>query len=126
MIKISIIAICGTLLIGFIKNIKSEYTSVLILVVSGCLLISVIAYIKQAVTIIDTLKKTIAVDNTHLAILVKMLGIAYISEFTSTICKDCGYSSIAMQVETAGKCIMISMSFPVILALLEVVVRLEL
>lgn len=53
--------------------------------------------------------------------MVKMLGIAYIAEFSSSICKDCGHSAIASQIELFAKGAIVVMSIPVMSCLIELI-----
>lgn len=50
-----------------------------------------------------------------------MLGIAYIAEFSSSICKDCGHSAIASQIELFAKGAIVVMSIPVMSCLIELI-----
>ena len=52
-----------------------------------------------------------------------MTGIAYLSEFAISICKDSGESSIANKMEMGSKLLLISMSIPIISNLLEVILK---
>ena len=51
----------------------------------------------------------------------KMIGITYIAEFASGICKDAGFGSLGGQIEMFGKLSMLAVSMPVLLALLETI-----
>ena len=48
-----------------------------------------------------------------------MIGIAYLAEFASGICKDAGYSFLAGQIELAGKLTILTISLPVMLAVFD-------
>ena len=50
-----------------------------------------------------------------------MVGITYIAEFASGICKDAGYQTIAGQIETFVKLTILALGMPVLTALLETV-----
>jgi len=50
-----------------------------------------------------------------------MLGITYVSELSSSICKDAGYQTIAGQIEIFGKLAVFMLSMPVLLTLLDTV-----
>lgn len=54
-------------------------------------------------------------------ILFKIVGISYICEFTSGICKDAGYSSIATQVEIIGKMLVFLSGVPVLISVVETI-----
>ena len=63
------------------------------------------------------------VNSKFLEILLKMTGIAILSEFAIRICKDSGEEAISSKVELGSKAIIISMSIPIIYNLLEVILK---
>ncbi len=63
----------------------------------------------------------ISVDTAYMGTLVKMLGVTYIAEFSSSICKDAGYQTIAKQIEIFGKLAILVMSMPILTALLNTI-----
>ncbi|NLT95894.1 MAG: stage III sporulation protein AD [Clostridia bacterium] len=60
----------------------------------------------------------------YLTTIFKIIGIAYIAEFGSQICRDAGTSSIAGKIEFAAKIIIMVLAIPIIVAILETIVRL--
>ena len=54
-------------------------------------------------------------------ILFKIMGITYICEFASGICKDAGYSSISSQIEIVGKMLVLLSGIPVLIAVVETI-----
>ena len=63
------------------------------------------------------------INSEFLVILIKITGIAILTEFAVSICKDSGESAIASKVDIGGKIIIISMSIPIINALVDTVVK---
>ncbi|HHX62068.1 MAG TPA: stage III sporulation protein AD [Epulopiscium sp.] len=61
------------------------------------------------------------VGTPYIKIVFKIIGIAYISEFGSGLCKDAGESAIASKIEFAGKVMILATSAPVILALMDLI-----
>ena len=53
-----------------------------------------------------------------------LLGISYICEFATNICKDAGYGAIASHIELAGRVTMVVMSLPILFHVIDMVVRL--
>jgi stage III sporulation protein AD len=53
----------------------------------------------------------------------KITGIAYISEFGAEICRDAGEGAIASKIEMAGKVIIIALAIPVITSLIDLVLK---
>ena len=73
-------------------------------------------------TILEAARKIqeyIKINQVYLTVLMKMIGIAYVAEFSSGICRDAGYGSIGTQIEIFGKLSILAVSMPVVLALLE-------
>ena len=61
------------------------------------------------------------VDIEYLTTLLKIIGITYIGQFSSGICKDAGYGSIGAQIEIFTKLYIMVLSMPVLLALMEAI-----
>lgn len=55
----------------------------------------------------------------YVALLMKLLGISYLTESGAALCKDAGQTAIAGQIELAGKLVILSISLPVILNVFE-------
>lgn len=63
----------------------------------------------------------IKINSVYISALMKMIGITYIAEFASGICKDAGYGSLGSQIEIFGKLSILAVSMPILLALMETV-----
>lgn len=75
-------------------------------------------------TVIETIRQVqsyIRLNRMYLEVLLKMIGITYIAEFSSGICKDAGYGSLGSQIEIFGKLSVLAVSMPILLALLDTV-----
>lgn len=49
----------------------------------------------------------------------KIIGIAYMAQFASDICRDCGENAVASKVELAGRVMMIVVAFPLIISTMD-------
>ena len=56
--------------------------------------------------------------------MLKITGIAYLSQFGMQICADAGEGAIAAKIELAGKILIMTVSAPILLAVLDVVMGL--
>ena len=72
-------------------------------------------------SVIRKISQTIGIKSSYLILLLKMLGVAYVAEFASSICKDAGYQTIASQIEIFSKITILALSMPVLQALLETI-----
>lgn len=68
------------------------------------------------------LDKLMSIDMEYITLLLKMMGVTYLSEFSSSLCRDAGYSAVAGQIELVGKLTILTIGMPIILTLLELMV----
>lgn len=76
------------------------------------LIIAVTVVLDRVSPIYEYIKDLSYIDSTIIAIIIKSLGIAYITEFAASICRDTGDSSLATGVEIIGKTEIIIIGFP--------------
>ena len=79
--------------------------------------------ISGIISLIDNLAGKISINKEFITLLIKITGIAILTEFAVSICKDAGESSIASKIDMWGKVIIVSMSIPILAGLLETVVK---
>ena len=123
MVKIGVIAIVGSLLVMKIKNLKPEYGQMLLLALGLFLLYFAVERLGAITELFKTLADKISIQKTYVTILLKMIGIAYVCEFASNLCKDAGCQTIAGQVEMIGKLSILMVSIPVITALADTITK---
>lgn len=117
-IQAAVLGIVAVALAVQLKPLKAEYSVYLILSAGLCI---VFLGLSRLEIILDTAKQIgsyIRVKNIYLGTLLKMVGITYIAEFASGICKDAGFSALGTQIEMFGKLSILAVSAPVLLALL--------
>lgn len=119
--KIGIIAVAGVLLAVQFKGGKSEYGIYISIALGLLIFFSILGYLEEIISVLGMIGRYIEVDHAYIGTLMKMLGITYVAEFSSGICKDAGYQTIAVQIEIFGKLAILVLSLPVLLALLSTV-----
>ena len=72
---------------------------------------------------LTSLSNKTAINNEFLVLLIKITGIAFLTEFAVSVCKDSGETAIASKMDMGGKVIIVSMSIPIIASLLETVIK---
>lgn len=104
-----------------VKKQSSEF-GLFISIVSGVLIFfMVISQLQVVIQAIEDIASKIHIDATYMKIIFKIIGIAYISEFAGEVCKDAGEKAIAMKIEFAGKVIILVVSMPILLTLLDLI-----
>lgn len=124
MLSIGILGIAVVLLAVQFKSIKSEYG--IMISVAGCIFIFVysLTRIEDIVDIVDRLTSLTSISREYIKILLKITGITFISEISSDIAKDCGYTAVANQVQIFGKLSVLGISLPVFVELISSVGKL--
>ena len=120
-LQIGIIGVAGSLLALQFKSEKAEYGVYISIALSILVFTGILGHLEM---LIDTMRKIgsyINIDSIYISTLLKMLGITYVSELSSSICKDAGYQTIAGQIEIFGKLAVFMLSMPVLLTLLDTV-----
>lgn len=120
-VKIVMIGITGVLLALFLKESKPEYSVYLSLVIGICILGYAVGKLSYLFESIKKIQEFLPVDEKYVIVLLKMTGVTYIGQFSSSICKDAGYAAIAGQIELFVKLYLMVLSLPVLLALVETI-----
>ncbi len=120
-LTIGILGIAGALLAVELKGLKGEYGIYLVAAVSLVIFFYGITKLKTVIETIRQVQSYIRLNRMYLEVLLKMIGITYIAEFSSGICKDAGYGSLGSQIEIFGKLSVLAVSMPILLALLDTV-----
>lgn len=109
----------AAILATFIKKERAEIS--MLLGIAACVIIFcfVLAQISVVIEFLSGLLDMVAIEEVYFSQLLKMLGIAYLSEFASGICKDAGQQSIAGLIELFAKLSIVTLSIPGIVFLVE-------
>ncbi len=122
-IKIIGIALIALIIIILLKQYKPEFVIYVSLIAGVLILFLVIDELTGIVKLIQSIADKASINSQFLSILLKITGIAFLSEFAVSICKDSGEAAIASKVELGSKIIIISMSIPIISTLLEIILK---
>ncbi len=122
-IKIIGIGLIALIIIIIVKQYRPEFTIYVSLVAGALILFMVMDKIGGIIDLLTSLSNKTAINNEFLVLLIKITGIAFLTEFAVSICKDSGETAIASKVDLGGKVIIISMSIPIIASLLETILK---
>ena len=117
--KIIGIAFVAVFVILLLKQYKSEYAIYVSIIAGIIILFYSITKLEVIIDLLKSLSNKIDINMNFFSILLKITGIAYLSEFASNVCKDAGETAIASKVELAGRILIIALSIPIISTLLE-------
>lgn len=120
-VKVSIMGICGMMLGFILKENRSEFAA-LVTMMTGFLILGLAAgKVSYLFETMNRLRESFPIDSSYLTVLVKIIGITYIGQFSSAICKDAGYQMIGTQIDLFCKLSVMVLSMPVLLAILDTI-----
>lgn len=122
-VKIIGIGLVAVVIIILLKQYKPEFTIYISMLTGILIILFVIDDLAGIINLLQTLANKVSINNTFLMLLIKITGIAFLSEFAVSICKDAGEIAIASKMEIGAKIIIISMSIPIISSLLEIILK---
>ena len=121
-VKIIGVGLPALIIIIVLKQYKPEFTVYVSIIAGAIILFMVISKLSAIVALLTNLSNKTGVGSEFLKILLKITGIAILTEFAVSICKDSGETAIASKIDLGGKIIIISISIPIITALLELII----
>lgn len=122
-VKIIGIALIALIIIILLKQYRPEFAIYISLLTGVLILVLVMDELQGIITLLQSLANKASINGNFIALLLKITGIAFLSEFAVSICEDSGEGAIASKIEIGSKIIIISMSIPIISSLLEIILK---
>ena len=122
-IKIIGIALIALTILIMLKQYRPEYAIFISILTGILILFLVMDRLTGIINLIESIQDKFSINTQFIALLIKITGIAFLSEFAISVCKDSGEAAIASKIEIGSKIIIISMSVPIISSLLEIILK---
>lgn len=122
-IKIIGVGLIALIIIILLKQYKPDFVIYVSLIAGALILFMVLDKLTGIIDLLSNLSSKAGVSSQFLGILLKITGIAFLTEFAVSICNDSGESAIANKIDLGGKIIIIAISVPIISALLELIIK---
>lgn len=122
-IKIIGIGLLALIIIVILKQYKPEFAIYVSMIAGVLILVLAIQKLTGIINLLQSLANKTYINKSFLSILLKITGIAFITEFAVSICSDAGEKALASKIEIGSKVIIIAMSIPIITSLLELVIE---
>lgn len=122
--QIVAIGFVATILALILKKQNPEFGLYISLITGILIFFMILGQVKVIIDVLGDIAQKVNLNVSYIQIIFKIIGIAYISEFGSQICKDSGQGAIAMKIEFAGKILILIVSLPIIMTLLDLLSRL--
>lgn len=120
-LQIAGIAVSGMIIVSLVRTFKPEFA---IYIVIATVIVILILCVTQLTAVFQFLKSVyddMSYGKEYFPIIIKVLVVAYLADFTAQLCNDAGETSIGSKVELAGKIIIFYLSLPILVSILELV-----
>lgn len=120
-LKIVAIALTGVILAGIVKSVKKEFTVYIVLATIAVIFVFTIEKLATVFEFLKEIYSQITYGKTFFPILIKVLAVSYLTDFTAQLCKDAGEGAIATKLELAGKIVIFYLSIPILVSILDLI-----
>lgn len=122
-LKVASISLIATVLLVVLREERKEWGVILRFGIGAVVLLMILAPLDSVITHVVQLAAAAKIRGLYLAILLKVIGIAYIATFAAQLAYDTGESGLGWRVELAGKIAILVIALPLIGAILNTVLK---
>lgn len=127
--EISIFAIIGLGIISalvclLLKQYRPEYALSASIICGVVIFFTVIAQMTPLFDTIRSILEKIEGGNEYTTVIIKSLGICYVTQLASDTCQDAGERAMAGKIELAGRVAVLILALPMFTALLQIAIGL--
>ncbi|MBP3434583.1 MAG: hypothetical protein J6K50_04835 [Clostridia bacterium] len=119
--KIIGVAFVTTVASVLLKNTKPELSFAVTVTGVIVILLFLVDSMQSTLTVFSSIAEMTGVENGLLKILLKIVGVGYLTEFGAGILNDFGSNAVADKVVLGGKITIVMLSLPVLESLLQLV-----
>lgn len=102
-----------------LKDSKSTFAIFLLLGSGVIIFLFITPYVSEIITFMQDIARESGMDSTYIAIVMKIIAIAYLSTFCSYICSDAGVTVLGKKVEFTGKIMILLLAIPIMANILN-------
>ena len=122
--RIIALGLVGTVFAGLLKK-ENPQIAMLVAAITGILIFGMICLpLGNLIALLRETAEQAGVGSGYFAVVLKVIGIAYLTQFGAQLCADAGEGAVAAKIELAGKILMMTAAAPVLTGLLEMVMGL--
>lgn len=107
-----------------VRQVKPDVASIIMIAGGVVILLMVVDYVVQIFDVFKVIIDKTGLTSNLFSIVLKIVGVGYLTEFAANICSDTGCNSLADKILLAGKILILVMSLPIVTNIVEIVVGL--
>lgn len=120
MIKFILIGFICSFILIYLKNSKSDFYEIAIISTSCLLIFMSFDYVGQVLEILNKLFHLSGISSEHYKIIIKIVALSYLIEFSSSLVEDMGQKNISNKLVFVGKIAILIVAFPVIYSIFNI------
>ena len=122
--KIIAVGLITCIAILIVKPIRSDFAMLLGVVGGIIIILFIIKYVAGIFTTLRMIVSETGLNSTLFTLILKIVGVGYLAEFTYGICNDCGVGGLGDKVLLGAKIVILTMALPIVNNILDIVVGL--
>ncbi|MBQ3235589.1 MAG: hypothetical protein IJA97_05480 [Clostridia bacterium] len=123
-VKIALVGVVGAIIFIYLKVHNSELSGLMVVATGILIILLTVDYLVVAIGFFKEMTNKTGIDGSVFKIIIKILAISYLADFSSSLCNDLGVSSLAEKVSFASRIIIFVSAFPVITNLFNTITSL--
>lgn len=121
LVKLIGIALIGVVAVSVLRTAKPEFAAFAVIGTGIVMVITLLSSLQSAILAFDELVQKSGIDDRVFSAVLKIIGIGYLTEYSSSVATDAGCASVAQKLQLGGKIVIFLMSISVVTALVDVV-----
>lgn len=121
--KVIGIGLIGGFLSIAVKQYRREFSVLIGAATSIAVLLGIADMLREVINAFWSLTEQSGIDAKYFVIVIKVVGVAYITQFAAEILRDGGENASALKVELAGKVFILGLTLPILTSFLEVCIN---
>jgi len=122
-IKIVMVGIIAAILAVLLRDERPEIAFAISIVTGLVIFVFLISKLNSVMSVLKYFAAKANIDVLYFSTILKVIAIAYITEFGAQICRDAGEGAIASKVEFAGKVLIMVIAIPILAALMDIMIK---
>ena len=124
MMQIVVLGLVATILSLILKKQNPEFSLYISIVTGVLIFFMTLNKLSVVLEMIKKIAQEVDVNTIYIQIIFKIIGISYLAEFGSQLCNDAGESAISSKIEFAGKVLIMVVSAPILMTLMDLITKL--
>lgn len=106
------IAVCAAVIASMLRRYHQEYAVLVGLAAGIAILLEIFANVAPAMRQLASLFSATGISSDYAVILLKTLGVCFLTQFAADACRDAQESALASKVELGGKIAIVVLALP--------------